>query len=88
MARKLVEAQQNAHNAGTSAVGTRNVQLMHASIVFQLLSRHIQRALLLVSAVLSSRQPAAVQTHAVEVKMEHVDGRLYPVVVKLLATVV
>ncbi|KAI6153113.1 hypothetical protein BKA82DRAFT_4086213 [Pisolithus tinctorius] len=87
VARKLVEAQQSTNNAGTSAAGTRDVQFVHAYIVFQLLSRRIQRDLLLVSALLSSHQPAAAQNTS-KAKKEQVDGRLYPAVVKLLETVV
>ncbi|KAI6022552.1 hypothetical protein EDC04DRAFT_2728944 [Pisolithus marmoratus] len=83
VARKLVEAQQSTNNAGTSAAGTRDVQFVHAYIVFQLLSRRIQRDLLLVSALLSSHQPQNTSK-----KEQQVDGRLYPAVVKLLETVV
>ncbi|KAI6028980.1 hypothetical protein EDC04DRAFT_2715735 [Pisolithus marmoratus] len=83
VARKLVEAQQSTNDAGTSAAGTRDVQFVHAYIVFQLLSRRIQRDLLLVSALLSSHQPQNTSK-----KEQQVDGRLYPAVVKLLETVV
>lgn len=88
VARKLVEAQQSTNSAGASAAGTRDVQFVHAYIVFQLLSRRIQRDLLLVSALLSSHQPVTGQNTSKARKEQQVDGRLYPAVVKLLETVV
>ena len=59
---------------------------MHAYIVHQLLSRRIQRDLLLVSTLLSSHPPSG--QGVVSKGKEKVDGRLYPAVVKLLETVV
>lgn len=84
VARKLVEAQQNSGSSSTSAAGTRDIHFVHAYIVYQLLSRRIQRDLLLVSALLSSHRPQA----SAKPKKEHVDARLYPAVVKLLDTVI
>lgn len=84
VARKLVESQQNSGSSSTSAAGTRDIHFVHAYIVYQLLSRRIQRDLLLVSALLTSHRP---QTSA-KPKKEHVDARLYPAVVKLLDTVI
>lgn len=84
VARKLVEAQQNSGSSSTSAAGTRDIHFVHAYIVYQLLSRRIQRDLLLVSALLTSHRPQAYARP----KKEHVDARLYPAVVKLLDTVI
>lgn len=84
VARKLVEAQQNSGSSSTSAAGTRDIHFVHAYIVYQLLSRRIQRDLLLVSALLTSHRPQA----SAKPKKEHVDARLYPAVVKLLDTVI
>lgn len=84
LARKLVEAQQNSGSSSTSAAGTRDIHFVHAYIVYQLLSRRIQRDLLLVSALLTSHRPQA----SAKPKKEHVDARLYPAVVKLLDTVI
>jgi signal recognition particle subunit SRP68 len=58
---------------------------VHAYIVYQLLSRRIQRDLLLVSALLSSE--SGPQARAPKAKPEQVDVRLFPAVVKLLDTV-
>jgi signal recognition particle subunit SRP68 len=66
---------------------------VHAYIVYQLLSRRIQRDLLLVSALLSSESgPQARGTNQkpnadADANPEQVDGRLFPAVVKLLDTV-
>ncbi|KAF8640828.1 hypothetical protein AX17_000477 [Amanita inopinata Kibby_2008] len=103
VARKLKEAQQLS-GAGSKIVQSRqdipsanNHQLLpfvHAYIVYQLLSRRIERDLLLVSAILanqpgsrpgmtrSSRMPAPNT-----LKPEQVDSRLYPAVVRVLDTV-
>lgn len=63
---------------------------MHAYIVYQLLSRRIQRDLLLISTLLSSspgpRSTTKPATGA-KVKEAGVDVRLYPAVVKLLETI-
>ncbi|KAF8213756.1 hypothetical protein K438DRAFT_1804601 [Mycena galopus ATCC 62051] len=75
VARKLVEAQQL-----TAAPGTRDIHFVHAYIVYQLLSRRIQRDLLLVSALLSSEAGSKKAN-------PEVDNRLFPAVVKLLDTV-
>lgn len=78
-------------NTGGSSSGTRDVQFVHAYIVYQLLSRRIQRDLLLVSVLISSQGPSKIRGTTVQVKQkqqsEQVDGRLYPAVVKLLDTV-
>lgn len=84
VARKLVEAQQNSGSSSTSAAGTRDIHFVYAYIVYQLLSRRIQRDLLLVSALLTSHRPQA----SAKPNKEHVDARLYPAVVKLLDTVI
>ena len=97
VARKLMEAQQvccvtfmspvltvlqNAGGLSAAAGGTRDIQFVHGYIVYQLLSRRIQRDLVLVSTLLSSHTPRTQDTK------EQVDARLYPAVVKLLDTVV
>ncbi|KAF9229765.1 hypothetical protein BS17DRAFT_771880 [Gyrodon lividus] len=86
VARKLMEAQESTRSTSTSAAGSRDVQFVHAYIVYQLLSRRIQRDLLLVSTLLSSHPPRA--QGSVKMKKEQVDARLYPAVVKLLETVI
>ena len=58
---------------------------MHAYTVYQLLSRRVQRDLLLMSALLHQLH-AAQKTHASSRKVQ-VDARLYPAIVKLLDTV-
>jgi signal recognition particle subunit SRP68 len=75
---------------GGSSSGTRDIQFVHAYIVYQLLSRRIQRDLLLVSALISSQGPPKMRSTVVPKaisKKEQVDGRLFPAVVKLLDTV-
>jgi signal recognition particle subunit SRP68 len=69
----------------------RDIVFVHAYIVYQLLSRRIQRDLLLVSALLSTskthdsaKDTPPVLTH----KQEFVDSRLYPAIVKLLDTII
>ena len=73
----------------TAAAGTRDNQFVHAYIVYQLLSRRVQRDLLLTSALLH-------QLHAAQKTQRDagnasrrvpVDARLYPAIVKLLDTV-
>jgi signal recognition particle subunit SRP68 len=73
-------------DAGSSSAGTRDIHFVHAYLVYQLLSRRIQRDLLLVSALLSSQHSQAVRP-GMAPKVQTVDGRLYPAIVKLLDTV-
>ncbi|KZT24687.1 hypothetical protein NEOLEDRAFT_1115860 [Neolentinus lepideus HHB14362 ss-1] len=94
VARKLVEAQQlNGLNASTAVAGTRDVHFIHAYIVYQLLSRRIQRDLLLISALLSSHshfqhsEQRRAGAGSSKPQKEQVDARLYPAVVKVLDTV-
>ncbi|EGN94085.1 hypothetical protein SERLA73DRAFT_171591 [Serpula lacrymans var. lacrymans S7.3] len=94
VARKLVEAQQlSGGSSSTSAAGTRDIHFVHAYIVYQLLSRRIQRDLLLISTLLSSHhsQAASGTTTSGKTKIkpgkEHVDARLYPAIVKILDTI-
>ncbi|KAG5654338.1 hypothetical protein H0H81_004292 [Sphagnurus paluster] len=92
VARKLVEAQQSSGSTSSGATGgSRDIQFVHAYIVYQLLSRRIQRDLLLVSVLLSTSKAGPIQSnpHAkgYKAKAEPVDARLYPAVVKLLDTV-
>ncbi|KAJ6498004.1 hypothetical protein C8R47DRAFT_1184237 [Mycena vitilis] len=87
VARKLVEAQQLSGSSSTAAPGgTRDIHFVHAYIVYQLLSRRIQRDLLLVTALLSSESGPQARG-AQKANSEQVDGRLFPAVVKLLDTV-
>jgi signal recognition particle subunit SRP68 len=80
---------------GTSTAGTRDIHFLHAFIIYQLLSRRIQRDLLLISTLLLSQDTATVHLVAGAKKIssilkpeaQQVDGRLYPAVVKLLDTV-
>lgn len=86
----------NGVNTRNSSAGKRDIQFLHAYIVYQLLSRRIQRDLFLVSALFSSQKLSSVPSAAGSnklpptsiVKPEQVDGRLYPAIVKLLDTVV
>ncbi|TFK76644.1 hypothetical protein BDN72DRAFT_806631 [Pluteus cervinus] len=93
VARKLMEAQQHqgsgAASTSTAAPGgTRDLHFVHAYIVYQLLSRRIQRDLLLLSALLASSQDQRnAKSISAKIKPEQVDARLYPAVVKLLDSV-
>ncbi|KAI1784704.1 hypothetical protein LXA43DRAFT_901146 [Ganoderma leucocontextum] len=87
VARKLVEAQKL--SGTTAAAGTRDNQFVHAYIVYQLLSRRVQRDLLLTSALLhqlhaaqKSQRDAGNASRRVQV-----DARLYPAIVKLFDSV-
>ena len=73
----------------TAAAGTRDNQFVHAYIVYQLLSRRVQRDLLLTSALLHQLHAAQkTQRDAGNASRRvHVDARLYPAIVKLLDTV-
>ena len=81
----------------TAPTGTRDLQFLHTFIVYQLLARRIQRDLLLISTLLHQSQATshtkkdngnvAGPSKPKPVK-EHVDGRLFPAVVKLLDTVI
>ncbi|KAJ7226111.1 hypothetical protein GGX14DRAFT_423922 [Mycena pura] len=89
VARKLVEAQQL---SGSSSIvtsgGARDIHFVHAYVVYQLLSRRIQRDLLLVSALMSSQSGAGASAHGQKADTEQVDSRLFPAVVKLLDSVI
>lgn len=99
VARRLLEAQQVCWGAffwhvltmlqstalSAAAGGTRDIQFVHGYIVYQLVSRRIQRDLVLVSTLLGSHVP---RTQGASKTKEQVDARLYPAVVKLLETVV
>ncbi|KAF7319739.1 Signal recognition particle subunit SRP68 [Mycena kentingensis (nom. inval.)] len=73
VARKLVEAQQLSGSTPSAPSGTRDIHFVHAYIVYQLLSRRIQRDLSLVEALTKSTG-------------DNADARLFPAVVKLLDT--
>lgn len=91
VARKLVEAQQISGSTSVPGSDGRDIHFVHAYVVYQLLSRRIQRDLLLVSALLltskashSTKEIASTSKH----KQEPLDSRLYPAVVKLLDTII
>lgn len=72
--------------------GGRDIHFVHAYIVYQLLSRRIQRDSLLLSALVDSQSTSASRsakssTSTPKSKPGQVDSRLYPAVVKLLDTV-
>jgi len=90
----MILSQISGANTRTSGTGARDIQFLHAYIVYQLLSRRIQRDLLLVSALFHSQGPSTIPAATAKklpitskLKSEQVDGRLYPAVVKLLDTV-
>ncbi|THH30398.1 hypothetical protein EUX98_g3789 [Antrodiella citrinella] len=56
VARKLVEAQQLTTGTTASPAGTRDIQFVHAYIIYQLLSRRIQRDLLLITTLIHQSQ--------------------------------
>ncbi|KAG6869031.1 hypothetical protein C0993_004704 [Termitomyces sp. T159_Od127] len=90
VARKLVEVQQLARSSSSGAAagpGGRDIQFVHAYIVYQLLSRRIQRDLLLVSALLVTSKAGQAANKSGQKKAGQVDSRLYPAVIKLLDTV-
>ncbi|KXN84809.1 Signal recognition particle subunit SRP68 [Leucoagaricus sp. SymC.cos] len=90
VARKLVEAQQlSGGSSSAGASGSRDIHFVHAYIVYQLLSRRIQRDLLLTSVLLASQSSSTAKDASKRFTApEQVDNRLYPAVVKLLETVV
>jgi signal recognition particle subunit SRP68 len=77
----------------SSAAGTRDIQFVHAYIVYQLLSRRIQRDLVLITTLFSSqssglsRPSKKAAVSSLKPKKEQVDARLYPAVIKLLDTI-
>ena len=84
------------NRSSSSSTGGRDLQFVHAFIVYQLLSRRIQRDLLLISTLLhqsqSSSHPTGSKAAAGPSKQApgraQVDARLFPAVVKLLDTVI
>ncbi|KAI0079067.1 hypothetical protein K474DRAFT_725051 [Panus rudis PR-1116 ss-1] len=100
VARKLVESQQL--NTSTAPAGTRDMQFVHAYIVYQLLARRIQRDLLLISTLIHQSQASSHRHQAQQQKAtktnpaagpskprreQQVDARLFPAIVKLLDTI-
>ncbi|KAF5312151.1 hypothetical protein D9619_003304 [Psilocybe cf. subviscida] len=88
VARKLQETQQS---TASGATATRDIHFVHAYIVYQLLSRRIQRDLLLMDTLISSGGGSGSKGHGSkksgQAPSSPVDSRLYPAVVKLLDTV-
>jgi len=64
VARKLVEAQQMSTGTTASPAGTRDIQFVHAYIIYQLLSRRIQRDLLLITTLIHQSQTVHPHPHA------------------------
>ncbi|KAL0945549.1 hypothetical protein HGRIS_014710 [Hohenbuehelia grisea] len=97
VARKLSEAQQTTGSSAGAQAGARDIHFVYAYIVYQLLSRRIQRDLLLMSALLGqqSSQPSTKTStksrgdipKPAKAVVNQVDSRLYPALVKLLDTI-
>ncbi|CDO74803.1 hypothetical protein BN946_scf185001.g51 [Trametes cinnabarina] len=86
VSRKLAEAQKL--SGTTAAAGTRDMQFVHAYIVYQLLSMRVQRDLLLMSTLLHQLHVAQKsQSGGGKSRRVQVDARLYPAIVKLLDSV-
>lgn len=82
--------QLNGTSASSSPSGGRDIHFVHAYILYQLLSRRIQRDLLLKSMLIASESGDKLNPEEGKkktVKQEPVDYRLYPAVVKLLDAV-
>lgn len=82
--------QLNGTGASSLSNGGRDIHFVHAYILYQLLSRRIQRDLLLKSTLFASESGDKLKPQENKkrtVKQEPVDYRLYPAVVKLLDTV-
>ena len=79
--------QLNGTSTSSSPSGGRDIHFVHAYILYQLLSRRIQRDLLLRSTLIASAsgdKSKPQENKKRTVKDQHVDYRLYPAVVKLL----
>ncbi|KAF7437301.1 hypothetical protein PC9H_004140 [Pleurotus ostreatus] len=87
VARKLVEAQQSSGTSSSTVGTSRDTHFVQAYIVYQLLSRRIQRDLLLTSSLLASHTTSRKPPLTTLRTSEQVDGRLYPAVIKLYDTV-
>ncbi|KAF8807165.1 hypothetical protein BYT27DRAFT_7211035 [Phlegmacium glaucopus] len=90
VARKLEGVQQlNGTGASSSPSGGRDIHFVHAYILYQLLSRRIQRDLLLKSMLLASESgdKSKAQENKKRTVKQPVDYRLYPALIKLLDTV-
>ncbi|KAI0063148.1 hypothetical protein BV25DRAFT_450798 [Artomyces pyxidatus] len=97
VARKLEEAQKLSGSTSVATAGARDITFVHTYIVYHLLSRRIQRDLLLISTLLSSSQhtqatrrtPSGKPPSGKQLKpqKDQVDARLFPALVKLLVTV-
>ena len=71
-----------------SSSGGHDIHFVHAYILYQLLSRRIQRDLVLKSTLIASESGDKSKSQENKnLKKEPVDYRLYPAVVKLLDTV-
>ena len=81
--------QLNGISASSSSSGGRDIHFVHAYILYQLLSRRIQRDLVLKSTLIASESGDKLKSQEDKkaLKKESVDYRLYPAVVKLLDTV-
>ncbi|KAF9524666.1 hypothetical protein CPB83DRAFT_860894 [Crepidotus variabilis] len=94
VARKLQESQQPIGNrANSTANKGRDISFVHSYLVYELLSRRIQRDLLLMSTLLASggvdKSKVAISKLASSSKSNpETDSRLYPAIVKLLDAVI
>ncbi|KAF9652058.1 hypothetical protein BDM02DRAFT_3184041 [Thelephora ganbajun] len=84
VARKRTETQQLSESTTLVGIGGRDIEFVHAFIVYQLLARRTERDHLLINALLFSHQPRVPRS---SLEKEQIDGRLFPAVVKLLDTV-
>ncbi|KAI5119790.1 hypothetical protein M0805_006588 [Coniferiporia weirii] len=94
VARKLIEAQRTDNGPTGSSNGSRDIHFLHAYIVYQLLSRRIERDLTLISALVSSSKSQRKQPEKTgkrdtrsSAPVEQTDARVNPAVVKLLDTI-
>ncbi|THH12167.1 hypothetical protein EW145_g174 [Phellinidium pouzarii] len=89
--RKLVDSQRTTSGSVKSGTGTRDIHFLHAYIVYQLLSRRVERDLTLISALITSSRGQRKQLEGANEKCsectERTDARVNPALVKLLDAV-
>ena len=76
----------NGTGASSSPSGGRDIYFVHSYILYQLLSRRIQRDLVHKSTLIASESGDKPKPEELK-KRESVDYRLYPAVIKLLDTI-
>ena len=75
-------------SGAAATAGTRDIHFVHAYVVYQLLSRRVQRDLLLMTALLHQLSAAQKgQAGSSSSRKVQVDARLFPAIVKLLDSV-